>query len=65
MMRTEDLAYGRITGTRLTDVVRNAAQSHLQRIGRSLQVLGAELARIPDYQDEAERRFRALRRGTQ
>lgn len=60
----QDIAYGPITRAhpaRPLGVVAGLRLAAL-RAGRFLRVLGAELARIPDYHDEAERLARALRR---
>ncbi len=60
----QDIAYGQITQGPLARPLGIAARMRMvvMRIGRFLRVLGAELSRIPDYHDEAERRARALRR---
>ncbi len=59
----QDIAYGPITRDRPARPLGIAAHARLValRIGRFLCVLGAELARIPDYHDEAEQRARNLR----
>lgn len=61
-MRSNAVAYERTAGGRATTSVLMTALAAVRRAGKFFQALGTELARIPGYQDEAERIREGLRR---
>lgn len=61
-MRSIAVAYEQVEGTRFTTSLLVAAQAAVRRIGTFLQALAEEFARLPDYQDEAERLWEVLRK---
>ncbi|MGH2435634.1 MAG: hypothetical protein ACRDFA_01425 [bacterium] len=61
-MRSNALAYEHTAEGRPTASVLLTVRAAMRRAARFFQILGAELGRIPWYQDEAERIREGLRR---